>query len=206
MSRSGADRLLEQKREKVRAISNRHLRGVPLFDVGDEDSISKLSPPFPIEWCLCVQDSPENPCPCKGLVLWLPTFPRAVRKTGTRSSDDEAIYDFELDPDAEVIVELQMSIPLRSLERLRMAALRRKSAYVIGGSKRDASGDRTPDVLYSKKKGGWAGVAYSIGYAVGTLLDDFLGSEEGGNDKLSDDISDWAADNWPAPDWLTDLF
>jgi hypothetical protein len=67
-----------------------------------------------------------------------------------------------------------------------------------------------PNGTLSKKKGalpdfGWVSVAAAAGYAVGTLLDDLLGSG-GENDNLSDDVSDWAAENFPAPDWLQDIF
>ena len=48
--------------------------------------------------------------------------------------------------------------------------------------------------------------AATVGWVVGTKLDDLLGSGQGGNDNLSDDVSDYYADNYPAPGWLQDLF
>lgn len=55
---------------------------------------------------------------------------------------------------------------------------------------------------------GWVAGAFAVGYkGVGPLVDDLLGSNEGGNDNLSDDIADALYDNLGSPpDWMLDIF
>ena len=157
-----------------------------------------------------MQDSPDNPCPCIDIILWLPTFPTSVKKTTKKNDEGLPIYDFTLARDAVVYVDLQMPIRPTELERVARVVRKRRAGLVI---ENDSNGRRPPKggaedgpVATAKVDKGWLGFGFGVGWAVGGLLDDLAGSNEGGNDNLSDDLSDWAADNFPAPDWLQDIF
>jgi hypothetical protein len=53
----------------------------------------------------------------------------------------------------------------------------------------------------------WVSAAFGVGLAIGRKLDDAFGSNEGGNDNVSDDWADILLDKiGPAPDWLQDIF
>lgn len=205
------ERLLETRAKKVERASTQRLRGVPADQGAGEFDKSTMTLPCPINGCLCVQDSEENPCPCTELVLWLPTFPKEVVRTGVRNEEGVELLDFILERDAVVFVDVQVPIQPALLERIaRRARLRRQGVLVdasppngryvsTGDSVGAGAVARAPDK-------GWLGLAGAAGWAIGGLLDDLLGSNEGGNDNLSDDLSDWAADNFPAPGWLQDIF
>lgn len=186
---------VKTKAKKVYLTSTRKLHGVPLVEVDKSLDLNTFEFPFPILGCLCVQDSPDNPCPCTDLIVWILDRPVEVSKTGKRTPEGQEILDFTLQRDAEVTIELQVPIRLRELERIAGLAQRRRERARTGG----AATTSAPSL-------GWLSLAASAGYAVGTLLDDLFGSGEGGNDNLSDDLSDWAAENFPAPGWLQDIF
>jgi hypothetical protein len=205
-----AKRLIEARARKLEEASLQHVKGVPLDTIKGTFDIRRMRIPFPILGCLCVQDSPENPCRCPNLVLWLPTFPKAVSATGDRNDRGDEYLDFALDRDAAVFVEMQVPIRLGALERVAKRARRwkRGDRVVAGHATSGTRGDGSPGSVARAAPPdlGWLGLAAGVGWAVGTLLDDLLGSNEGGNDNLSDDLSDWAADNFPAPDWMQDIF
>jgi hypothetical protein len=206
---SGAERLLDAKKRRLDAASSQRLRGSPVHNITGAFDIGKMTLPFPITGCLCVQDSPQNPCPCTDIVLWLPTFPKAVRKTKDKDSAGRDIYDFVLDSDARVFVELQVPTTLGTLERLaKRARIRKQRGPGLGrpGTTRPTGQPPAGAVAAAAPDLGWLGLAAGVGWGIGTLLDDLAGSNEGGNDNLSDDLSDWAADNFEAPDWLKDIF
>lgn len=213
---SGAQRLLTHKADKAERSSTRKMHGVPIHNIDGGFDIAKMGLPFPVTWCLCVQDSPQNPCPCRDFVLWLPTFPKAVKKTGSKDVDGRDVYEFSMPSDAEVLVDLQMPLKLSTLQRLAAGTARRRRGRVVvvsgsaaaTSSAGSAAGRRSSDangVMAAPDKG-WLDVSFGLGKAFGGLLDDLAGSNEGGNDNLSDDLSDWAADHFPAPDWLKDIF
>lgn len=202
---TGAERLIDLQREKAARVSSRHLRGVPVNNIDGDFKISKMSHPFPIQWCLCVT---EEGCPCADLVVWLPSPPKLVRKTGTKSADGRDIYDFVLAPDAEVILNVPMRVPLGTLTRVAGRAQRVRDGQTVVVRPRPTRGDGPPPLIEKGKAPdlGWLGLAGRIGWGVGSVFDDLLGSNEGGNDNLSDDLSGWFADNLPAPEWLKDIF
>jgi hypothetical protein len=212
MPDNGEERMLEIKTRKLERASSQRLRGVPVHRIAGDFDVSKMKLPFPIFGCLCVQDSPENPCPCTDFVLWMPTFPKAVTRTGQKNADGKEIFEFVLERDAVVYVDVQVPIQPAVLERVARQIRRvRRGSVVVGPSSRirsDVGGYREGErpIAKSAPDKGWLGLAFGAGWAVGTVLDDLLGSNEGSNDNLSDDIGDWAAENFPAPDWMKDVF
>ena len=144
--------------------------------------------------CFCVQDTPENPCTCIDLPIWINTQPIDISKTGKKTRDGRDIVEFTLPKETEVFVDLQVPFKLKDLELIAKKSRQRR--------KQDCDGT----TVGAAPPLNWLGLAAAAGYAVGSMLDDLAGSNEGGNDNLSDDLSDWAADNFPAPGWLQDLF
>ena len=65
---------------------------------------------IPIWGCVCVQDSPDNPCPCRWIV-WLPKD-RILRsgKTQLKSPEGHEIHWFRVANDARVLVERQAAV------------------------------------------------------------------------------------------------
>lgn len=189
------ERYLELKLEKARNQAYRTLRGIPLGRVDRSLDLNTLQFPFPIVGCFCVQDSPDNPCPCTDMLIWITDRPVDVSWSGRRTSDGQEMLEFTLSKDAEVSVEVRVPFKFNDLERI--ARLAQSCGRRNGNNNVVAQAAPPLD---------WLTLAGAVGYGVGTLLDDLFGSNEGGNDNLSDDLSDWAAENFPAPDWLKDLF
>ena len=106
------------KVEKARQALHRTLHGVPLVELKDCLDLELFKPPFPITGCICVQDTPENPCPCTDLIFWLLDPPLEVSRTQRRTDRGDEILAFELPRDARVNVELQIPMKLSDLERI----------------------------------------------------------------------------------------
>lgn len=79
--------------------------GVPL-DVEDSRKLIAGRKFLPISGCYCVQDSPENPCPCGDLIFWLP-FDSIIgdRESKHKSDQGQPIHSFLVASDAQVLVE-----------------------------------------------------------------------------------------------------
>lgn len=85
---------------------------------------------FPILWCLCVQDSPENPCPCNGPIVWLPRDGVMRTDRDFRQSEDGMSVDrFRVARGAKALVDRIDSVPV---ETLLGAALPKKAADGCG--------------------------------------------------------------------------
>ncbi|MDD9716903.1 hypothetical protein PVW48_09120 [Dinoroseobacter sp. PD6] len=73
---------------------------------------------FPILWCLCVQDSPDNPCPCTGPIVWLPRDGVVRSEPALRRSDEgRAIDRYRVTRGAKVLVDRIESLPVEALLR-----------------------------------------------------------------------------------------
>lgn len=61
---------------------------------------------IPLIYCLCVQDSPDNPCPCHGPVVWLKRDDILASQVGVRrGAGGERVDRFIVAPGATVIVD-----------------------------------------------------------------------------------------------------
>jgi hypothetical protein len=189
------DRYLETKVRKAQRAHTRRFQGVPLVAVDKDLKLDAMQFPMPIQWCLCVM---AEGCPCTDLVAWLRNRPIEMARTGKRTPDGQEILEFTVSDDADVSVEMHIPLKLRDLQKIEAATRRRRK------------GDKEPSTAEAPAPApppfAWVAWAGAMGYAGGKLLDDLLGSNEGGNDNLSDDISDWLAENLPAPDWAKDIF
>jgi len=160
------------------------IQGVPIK--GHEASRSARGGRFPIGSCVCVQDSPENPCPCDGPLIWLPTT--GVIKdelTQRRSRAGEQIHVYTFARNTTAIVETRVSAPLSAVAAVlnNPTEARRLGEQVLGGRSVDGKGNTDSDVRYSRSP---AWDAFKIGFAIGTWLDEEF--------ALSDKISDWLVD------------
>jgi hypothetical protein len=183
--------LTEYVKNKARIaeeISVTTISGVPLQDL--RDGLDRMKGGrIPILGCLCVHgvhDSPEHPCPCKDLIVWLPID--GIIGWGPsrrRSASGQEIFDFQVAPSTRVIVEQQLPMQASAFSRT------------------------IPKVVKSAAPPpfAWVSAAFGVGLAIGRKLDDAFGSNEGGNDNVSDDWADILLDKiGPAPDWLQDIF
>lgn len=174
---------------------------------------SKIAGPrgcIPILWCFCVHDSPDNPCPCTGPIIWFPrssirtslggsqqreetvtltvdgstrVFLDDTREAGGRQTDIRLLRpgeDGELEP-VEESLWVQEFTPFR-IDRLQRALEIIESHPQLS--------------VMAKKKGksfwGKLVAAFEAGWAIGTAIDEETG--------LSDEISDWLLDTfgpWP---------
>ncbi|WP_062387265.1 hypothetical protein [Demequina iriomotensis] len=119
--------------------------------------------------CVCVQDTPENPCPCNwGTTIWIREDAVISRdRSGRRSptSGDE-IVDLKVDRSAQVVVESTRTVPVADAVVYNVPS--------FWGPLPPGSG------------AGWAGLAFAAGYSVGTIVDDATGL----SDKIADALWD----------------
>ncbi|HLR25506.1 MAG TPA: hypothetical protein VK112_06535, partial [Fodinibius sp.] len=174
---------LQSKVDKNKKITSQTIHGVPLAKLDGPIDVNSLKFPFPIFGCYCDQDTPENPCPCKNILVWLLESPIEILNSGQRNSKGQEILSFIMPKGAQLAIDLQIPIELGELNRIASFAKHCKSRNT-----------KTPS-LFSEKEAppplGWLSLAATIGWGIGSLLDDLLGSGEGGNDNFSDDLSDW---------------
>lgn len=87
------------------------IRGVPL-----EMTSKLIKGRIPVQHCICVQDTPENPCPCSGRILWLPEIGVLAREmTGRRDAQGREIASFRVSGATEILVE---SVDISRADRL----------------------------------------------------------------------------------------
>lgn len=144
----------------------------------------------PIDWqlpdwivvspCFCVQDSPDNPCPCYDKEHPWVFIPKdgivSERETG-RKSEFGIVNEFAIDINAQVLVGLIKPLDARDIE----------------------DGD---DVITAYKKKSVRRFLIGLAYKAGKVFGEWLDEETG----ASDDISDWLIDKFgEAPGWLKDL-
>jgi hypothetical protein len=80
------------------------------FDLGD--AARRWRPVFP---CLCVQDSPDNPCPCPpGPIWWLRTDTiLAEGDSGRKDADGNELRYFDVFLGSQFLVESMQSVTLK---------------------------------------------------------------------------------------------
>lgn len=179
----------ESSRTKPRIV----ISGVPLEsdDAGRQAIVS----------CLCVQDSPENPCPCDGPIVWFPKESvLESRRMSQVSSEGEARYEYGLDPNAAVTVEL-----------VRTASASKVASLLGNAGKKDANQrqrGRTLGVMTAPIQGtGAAGPASAVmgAFTLGLLVGRYVDEQSGGavsdaGADLIEDVASTASEIW---DWLT---
>ena len=75
---------------------------------------------LPLLGCLCVQDSPQNPCICPGQIIWLPVERILLSAQTDRKNDQgQTVHSFMVDANASVVVEeTARSCSVRDLHRM----------------------------------------------------------------------------------------
>jgi hypothetical protein len=135
----------------------------------------------PFSPCICVTE----PCPCDkldDLIIWLPST-RTYEQTHQKVGGD-AVVALEIDPDEELLVEVQVPMTIAQIKKLKEWSERSNGC---GGTASGISIKKGAPVTPAKA----AAAAFAVGFALGEKLDEETG--------LSDKISDWAADNIPWP-------
>ncbi len=94
--------------------------------------------------CNCVQDSPENPCPCGDIriLIDMRDIYGKPSKTKLKSHDGESIYSIDLDRNANVVVESSKPVPAADIEALSIG-----TAPAIVGLAGAAAGQATLGLL-----------------------------------------------------------
>ncbi len=68
---------------------------------------------LPFLWCLCVQDSPDNPCRCTGPIVWIPRAEIVQSSPSSRcSADGREIEQIIVQRRTELIVDAASRIPV----------------------------------------------------------------------------------------------
>jgi hypothetical protein len=104
------------KAEQLNQLSTLKLIGTSI-EFPENSQANKTRGLFPIEvGCNCVQDSPENPCPCKDIppiIVWLPKGKILKNyKSDKGNHDGRELTVFEIEKDATVFVERLQPINL----------------------------------------------------------------------------------------------
>jgi hypothetical protein len=165
---------------------------------------------FPILWCLCVHDSPDNPCPCNGPIIWIPEG--SIRNRRKLGRGTEGSVELDVEASARVFLEDTREIGgqdsdarlmrlgadgqfeavtdtlwVQEFSPMRLDRLKRALELI----ERDP---RLSAIAKKKGKGIWGKLvaAFEAGWAIGTYIDEKTG--------LSDKLSDWMIDTfgpWP---------
>lgn len=93
----------QARNQRLTAETTRKLMGVPVDVPADLALRIGGADPLPLQWCECSTD----PCDCDGPIIWLPE--EAIRErvpTDRRTRDGEQLYEFRVDLNATIAVEL----------------------------------------------------------------------------------------------------
>jgi hypothetical protein len=109
------------KLEQVKSETITRIYGRSLDDGGQLDLTNRTRDDsrFAVQWCLCVQDSPESPCHCLPLIVWLwrPDV-IAYGKTDQKDHAGETLYFFDLENDATLLLDRVQPISTSAAKRL----------------------------------------------------------------------------------------
>ncbi|CAA9247097.1 MAG: hypothetical protein AVDCRST_MAG93-1577 [uncultured Chloroflexia bacterium] len=173
---------------------------------------------IPILWCLCVHDSPDNPCPCNGPIVWLPEWiAQSAGPTGRMgfvNGAKQPLASFTIDASSKIYVDA--SVRLGGGERSRVALQRDaagdlkpvKAEIIVPrylpiqvGMLSDAleliSGDDRLTTMAKQAPGplGWVVAAFKAGWEIGEFIDEETGA--------SDALADWLYETFgPWGDWF----
>ncbi len=96
------------KLAQIKSATVTRMYGSPLDDLdqlGLADQ-SRRDSRFAVQWCLCVQDSPESPCLCRPVIVWLGRLDVvSYGKTVHKDQAGESLYFFDLKNDATLLLE-----------------------------------------------------------------------------------------------------
>jgi hypothetical protein len=114
---------------------------------------------LPILGCLCVQDSPENPCPCDhGLILWVKVSSIVEKGTSERKDSKGNLLNFyDIDINEEISVQRIQNVKVSDLKKL--------------GASLNKDGIFNPAILTGTKPATIAfGLPALIGAIIGTII------------------------------------
>lgn len=82
-------------------------------------NISELrkKPFWPLINCICVQDSPDNPCPCNhNIIIWWPTKDILdIKKTSNKSPEGQDIFKVTADINTEAQIEITIPVSAKKI-------------------------------------------------------------------------------------------
>ena len=158
------------------------------FDLGD--AARRWRPIYP---CLCVQDSPDNPCPCPpGPIWWLRTDTiLAEGDSGRKDADGNELRYFDVFLGSQFLVESMQSVTLKKRgSKSRRGTI---SPSPVGGITDPRGGGGRPGSIAIM---GWDDIliGLAISLAAGLLIEGgkalLDGGDDGGRDTCYDGDSD----------------
>jgi hypothetical protein len=103
----------EARRSRFTAAATTQIAGVPVT-IPENQAIN--SGYTPIQLCQCVTE----PCDCSGPIVWIPTEDiHGDTETERRNGAGEQVHEFQINPDAAVLVESIQRVNLSSLALLK---------------------------------------------------------------------------------------
>ena len=109
------------KLEQIKSETVTRIYGRPLDD-GDQLDLTDRTRDdfrFAVQWCLCVQDSPESPCHCLPLIVWLGRLDVIAHgKADQKDHAGETLYFFDLKNDATLLLDRVQPISTSAAKRL----------------------------------------------------------------------------------------
>ena len=145
-----------------------------------------------IQHCLCVQDSPESPCPCNGPLIWVTEEDIvAERPAGRRDREGRDLTMFAVRRDARLVVERPRSISAHTY--MRIAALRARLA------RHPPRRSGTPPRVIKKEDGNpvFDAIVAGVRDVLESFLDDPLVEETGaGLAEIVEEVVSAATDPW----------
>jgi len=200
--------------DEVGGAGSLTLTGVPLQRT--QSRLFDIRGCTPILLCLCVHDSPDNPCPCKGPIFWIPNgdilFRQETRRQGLVGGTRQSMIELRIQPKSRVFLDQTSKSSEKGFgDRMVVTRTEKGEFTPVAGEVWVRQTSRVPigavvaalDLIKSNdqvagiiaKEGGALDAlvkAFSLGWLIGGVIEEELG--------LADKISDWMIDTfgpWP---------
>ena len=162
---------------------------------------ARKEPYMPVGLCFCVQDSPDNPCPCTSdLIIWIPVD-QIISSGKLDNKEGKSLHYFDVRRDADLLMERMFSFKASVYEnRKKLSNLSGISSSIevdepieefldllrTSPTFPEPNKENDDVVLYS-----WRNIvgAFRLGWKVGTYINKKTG--------LSDKIADWLCEKDP---------
>jgi hypothetical protein len=162
----------QAKLQQLNAISTYRIYGHPIDfdnDTGDEGVARRGW--RPVRPCLCVHDSPQNPCPCDKTFVWWLSEEAIIQKGASGRKDERGgeVQYFDVLVESNIMVESVHSVRAGTLKKLESSPSFMRFRDLVATTE----GLSEPRVNFILGKI----VDAIIGWAVGNLLDNIRVSD-----------------------------
>lgn len=116
MNKTDALDINDARARMIEEAAGRTLLGLPIAaSAAQADGLGRglWDTHLPILWCLCVHDSPDNPCPCTGPIVWVPRAGILESGLSNRRSDDGRMIErVVVRRKTELVVDAASRVPV----------------------------------------------------------------------------------------------